>query len=216
MEHATTAAPNCAKTFVLWDTIDRTTGRMGRATECPVCLHRADRRRFEAVANEPAWIAFERSDGSRGEKQATAADRRRAHVVRVDPNLWTPSSNLGPDREMYLRCALHLQDINDVRDLYTARNLRALALIWREIQAEPNDRVQRALAFAFTNTSLAWHADAAVQRPWRPPASHGHPLRPATVLRGQCLGGDAQEDRPAHPLLRRFRPDEGTWRPISS
>ena len=35
------------------------------------------------------------------------------------------------------------------------RNLEALALLWQEIMAVTNDRIRRALAFAFTNT--AWH-----------------------------------------------------------
>jgi 16S rRNA G966 N2-methylase RsmD len=147
--------PNCFTTFMLWDTIERSTGRLGRATECPVCLHRADRRRFEVVANEPVWVAFERADGGRGEKPATDADRRRSTAVQIPADLWRPRARLGPDREMYLRCALHLQGVADVTDLYTPRNLKALALIWREIEAIADDRIRRALAFAFTNT--AWH-----------------------------------------------------------
>ncbi len=68
---------------------------------------------------------------------------------------WFPTTPIGPDREMYIRCALHLKGIASVADFYTARNLKALALLWREILAIPDDRVRRALAFAFTNT--AWH-----------------------------------------------------------
>lgn len=147
--------PNCSGVFSLWQTIDKATGRMGRATECPTCLHKADRRRFEVVGNEPAWVAFARADGTRGEKAATKADAERAKAIVLEEDLWRPAAKLGPEREMYIRCALHLQGIQDVADFYTARNLRALALIWREIQAVSDERVKRALAFAFTNT--AWH-----------------------------------------------------------
>ena len=56
---------------------------------------------------------------------------------------------------MYIRCALQLQGIASVADFYTARNLEALALLWQEIMAVADDRIRRALAFAFTNT--AWH-----------------------------------------------------------
>src|SRR5262249_53340812 len=52
-------------------------------------------------------------------------------------------------------CALHLQRIAAVADFYTNRNLSALAMLWHEIMATPDDRIRRALAFAFTNT--AWH-----------------------------------------------------------
>ncbi|KVN97472.1 hypothetical protein WJ74_25170 [Burkholderia ubonensis] len=56
---------------------------------------------------------------------------------------------------MYIRCALHLQDIESIADFYTPRNLHALALLWQEIMSINDERVRRALAFAFTNT--AWH-----------------------------------------------------------
>jgi hypothetical protein len=39
--------------------------------------------------------------------------------------------------------------------MYTPRNLLALSLLWAEIQKVEDPRIQRALAFAFTNT--AWH-----------------------------------------------------------
>ena len=58
---------------------------------------------------------------------------------------------------MYIRCALHLQGINDVADFWTPRNLRALARLWGEISSVAGRlRLRQALAFAFTNT--AWHA----------------------------------------------------------
>lgn len=147
--------PVCSNVFSLWDTIDRASGRIGRSTKCPRCMHEADRRRFDVVDNVPAWVAFEREKGGRREKAATPADIKRALTVKVDDGLWWPTTPLGPDREMYQRCALHLQDVRTVADLYTTRNLNALALIWREILKVQDERIKRALAFAFTNT--AWH-----------------------------------------------------------
>ncbi|MBL8599933.1 MAG: helix-turn-helix domain-containing protein [Devosia sp.] len=147
--------PVCSHQFALWDTMDKKSGRMGRATACPKCLHEADRRVFTVVANVPVWVAFQRSDGSLGEKAASPEDIERANSVEMPASLWRPSQPLGADREMYLRCALHLQGIRNVSDLYTRRNLKALALMWREIIAVPDQRVRNALAFAFTNT--AWH-----------------------------------------------------------
>ncbi|TKT82470.1 DNA methyltransferase [Aquamicrobium sp. LC103] len=147
--------PACNHVFALWDTMDRKTGRLGRATQCPRCLTEADRRRFEVVENVPAWVAFERRNGSLGEKPADAADIQHALAIAMDEELWWPSTPLGPDREMYQRCALHLQGVSTVADLYTSRNLTALALIWREILKVTDERIKRALAFAFTNT--AWH-----------------------------------------------------------
>ena len=148
--------PNCNKNFLLWDTIDRKSGRMGRKTECPACHQRSERRRFEVVGNVPVWIAFDRADGSRGERPANDQDiieAQRFSQERSDAPF--PDVALGADREMYQRCALHLRGVRSVRDMYTDRNRLALSLLWRAILREHDERIRRALAFAFTNT--AWH-----------------------------------------------------------
>jgi len=148
--------PNCSKEFLLWDTVDQSTGRVGRGSTCPRCMAQFDRRRFEVIENVPAWISFQRQDGTRGRKVASAKDVAAAQGYRrEDIDSWFPTTALGPDREMFQRCALHLQGIRTVADMYTARNLLALSLIWAEIQKIDDSRTQRALAFAFTNT--AWH-----------------------------------------------------------
>lgn len=148
--------PNCRAEFLLWSTMDRRTGKLGRSTTCPTCKHEADRRRFEVTGNVPAWIAFQRKDGSRGERAAKTEDVRQATALAAEgAEMPFPDVPLGPDREMYQRCALHLQGVRSVRDMYTDRNRIALAHLWEAIGAEPDDRLRRALAFAFTNT--AWH-----------------------------------------------------------
>jgi len=148
--------PNCSKEFLLWDTVDQKTGRVARGSTCPRCLAQFDRRRFEVIDNIPAWISFKRADGSRGLKTANTKDVAHAQsFLREDIKDWYPTTPLGPDREMFQRCALHLQGIRTVADMYTTRNLLTLSLIWAEIQKVEDPRVQRALAFAFTNT--AWH-----------------------------------------------------------
>ena len=53
------------------------------------------------------------------------------------------------------RCALHLKGIRSVSDMYTDRNRLALTALWKAILEESDERIRRALAFAFTNT--AWH-----------------------------------------------------------
>lgn len=148
--------PQCHAEFLLWSTMDRKTGRMGRATKCQECDYEADRRRFEVVANVPAWVAFEREDGTRGERSADNLDITDAtRLADVKDDAPFPDVPLGPDREMYQRCALHLQGVCSIRDMYTDRNRIALARLWQGVLQEPDQRLRRALAFAFTNT--AWH-----------------------------------------------------------
>ena len=148
--------PHCSHDFLLWDVMDRTTGRLGRTVACPDCrrvLRRAD---LSDRGSYPAWIAYETGDGKRFEKAPDDKDVKRAKALRrAKIAAWYPSTTVASNREMYLRCALHRHGVASIADFYTPRNLKALALIWHEILAVPNERVRRALAFAFTNT--AWH-----------------------------------------------------------
>ncbi|GJD32274.1 hypothetical protein PMNALOAF_3542 [Methylobacterium adhaesivum] len=148
--------PSCHGTFQLWDAMDRKTGRLGTVIACPSCKADIKRSGLKSLGSAPAWVAYETATGKRGEKAASPADRARAtKLSREDIREWFPDVPVGADREMYIRCALALQDISEVADFYTPRNLQALALIWKAIMDVGDDRVRRALAFAFTNT--AWH-----------------------------------------------------------
>lgn len=148
--------PVCSTEFVLWDAVDRKSGRLGKTVTCPHCKSELNRSRIEARGSRPAWIAYETEDGRRFEKAPDKADIELAmSFKREDIRLPYPKTPIAANREMYIRCALQLQDIASVADFYTARNLSALAMLWHEIMATPDDRVRRALAFAFTNT--AWH-----------------------------------------------------------
>jgi DNA modification methylase/transcriptional regulator with XRE-family HTH domain len=148
--------PACADTFVLWEVMDRAVGGLGRSIVCPRCQKEVRRSQLQTLDSVPAWIAYETKNGKRHEKAASAEDIAWATSHRRESvGAWYPEIRLGPDREMYVRCALQLQGISTVADFYMPRNLRALALLWREITAVADDRIRRALAFAFTNT--AWH-----------------------------------------------------------
>ncbi len=148
--------PVCTHKFLLWNAVDRKSGRLGNSIDCPGCKEKLRRSSLKSLGSEPAWIAYATQDGKRFEKAPDAEDRRRALEFRRDTiDAWYPTTPLAADREMYIRCALQLQEVGSIADFYTARNLEALALLWREIMAVTNDRVRRGLAFAFTNT--AWH-----------------------------------------------------------
>ena len=148
--------PDCRHEFLLWEAMDRKSGRMGPTIDCPDCANKLKRSSLESLGSEPAWIAYATESGKRVEKAPDPDDLRRAlSFRREDITAWYPETPLAADREMYIRCALQLKDIGSTTDFYTARNLEALALLWQEVMAVRNDRIRRALAFAFTNT--AWH-----------------------------------------------------------
>lgn len=146
----------CEKKFAMWDAVDRASGRMGTTVACPYCSAMLKRKALATVDSIPVWISYKSKAGKRLEKPADKADIAKAlGFKREDITEWYPSVPLGPDREMYLRCALHLKGITEVVDLYTARNLKALAVIWAAIEDVEDHRSRSALTFAFTNT--AWH-----------------------------------------------------------
>jgi DNA modification methylase/DNA-binding XRE family transcriptional regulator len=146
----------CRKEFLLWAAIDRAAGRLGSTIPCPHCKKVLQRSRIRATRSEPAWIAYEAIGGKRFEKVPSKLDITHALSFKRDAiKEWYPLVPCEPDREMYIRCALQLQNIESVADFYTPRNLQALSLLWNAVQGYPNERLRRALAFAFTNT--AWH-----------------------------------------------------------
>jgi DNA modification methylase/DNA-binding XRE family transcriptional regulator/DNA-directed RNA polymerase subunit RPC12/RpoP len=146
---------HCDTSFLLWDVVDKGTGRVGAAVKCPKCGNESRRAALPKEGSEPAWLAYE-VDGKRFERAPSAHEAAIAKKFsRSDIKSWYPDVALSSDREMYIRCALHLQNISSVADFYTARNLHALAVLWEHIGREADTRLRAALAFAFTNT--AWH-----------------------------------------------------------
>jgi len=106
---------------------------------------------------DPVWVAYS-CECRRGlhQRALTSAERRKAaHFPAPSATAFVPKTVIDSKREMYQRSALHLRGVRTVADLYTTRNLSALALLWAAIGKIEDTRVRTALAFAFTNT--AWH-----------------------------------------------------------
>jgi tRNA G10 N-methylase Trm11 len=148
--------PHCGKVFALWDAIDRSEGRIGSTITCPLCEHEVVRKKLPTIDSVPAWLAYKTKDGRRLERKAEKKDIAKALAFsRGDIEDWFPSVDIGPDREMYIRCALQNKNVREIADFYTDRNLLALSLIWKAIGEITDKRKRLAMAFAFTNT--AWH-----------------------------------------------------------
>ncbi|WP_273163388.1 DNA methyltransferase [Massilia timonae] len=148
--------PECKSEFSLWSAVDKDNGRMGSEIECPHCKKFLKRRGLTVIDSVPTWISYKTKNGVRREREANDSDIAKAKAFkRSDIPEWYPSVPLGPDREMYIRCALHLKGINEIADFYTPRNLHALAIIWAAIEKISDPRMRAVMRFAFTNT--AWH-----------------------------------------------------------
>ena len=156
MWSAVYVCPNCSSEFSLWSAINRNEGRVARSINCVECHVSLNRSELKAITSAPVWLAGVAANGKRFERALTEAEAHRARsFARESIPHWYPDVPIEATREMYVRCALHLQQIRTVADFYTPRNLHALSAIWAGIQLEPDIRLRRALAFAFTNT--AWH-----------------------------------------------------------
>jgi DNA modification methylase len=147
----------CGHASRLWDdATDMARGTVAKEWPCPECGNVIDKRSADRLGSEPAWMLVEDENG-RFERSPRPVDLKRLKRIEKEAmSDWHPRVALGPDREMYIRSALHLQGVSDVADFWTTRNRRALAVLWREIQQVKDLRLRQALAFAFTNT--AWHA----------------------------------------------------------
>jgi 16S rRNA G966 N2-methylase RsmD len=151
------ACPGCGDLSVLWDdAVDRQSGRVASEWPCPTCGETIVKRTAMAHESFPACVSVSDNQG-RFERESTADELERLMAMGAEPlRDWVPNVPFGSDREMYVRCALHLYGIESVTDFWTARNLRAVARLWAAVNEEPDLRLRQALAFAFTNT--AWHA----------------------------------------------------------
>lgn len=149
--------PNCGDVAALWDVaVDQSTGKVASSWHCPSCRAPVTKRTGLIAGAVPAWMSLTDSAG-RFERAPTCADLDLVMDLEDRPITdWYPEVPMGPEREMYVRCALHLHGVEQVSDFWTARNLRAVARLWREILSVEDRAIRQTLAFAFTNT--VWHA----------------------------------------------------------
>ena len=146
----------CGTRSSIWDDgTDQAAGVVRPSWPCRACGNVIARRGALAVGSIPSVVSAIDARG-RFESSVTARDIARWEAIASEPiGDWYPQDPVTAEREMYLRCALHLRRIESVADFFTPRNLRALARLWSEICQWPNERERQALALAFTNT--AWH-----------------------------------------------------------
>lgn len=132
----TYACSNCDSVTTLWDAaVDQSVGTIAPEWDCPACGRQMSKKSAQKLGAVPAWMSISDSSG-RYERPPTEQDlaliNDLAHRSIRD---WYPKVPLGPDREMYVRCALQLHGIDEVADFWTPRNLRAVSRMWREIRS---------------------------------------------------------------------------------
>jgi DNA methylase len=112
--------PECKKDFLLWEAMDRETGRLGKTIDCPRCHDRIKRSGLKTVGSEPAWLSYETTTGKRFANEPNARDLKRTlGFTRADIGTWFPETAIGADREMYTPTPEYRADPDSVRaELY--------------------------------------------------------------------------------------------------
>ena len=130
----------CGQYFLLWDVaIDHTSGNVASTFDCPHCGFHGPKTKHALVDAVPVVTNYEYVDRITGKTKRTEhrttlaeLDKIREIDAKTIP-YWYPTDPFGPDREMYIRSALHLRNITRVCDFYTKRNLWGLAALWARI-----------------------------------------------------------------------------------
>jgi len=142
----------CGAHMVLWEVaVDHESGAVRDTFACPSCGFTGKKTKHTRVDSVPVVTNYECQNGcrpARSNHRTTKAELRLIEEINTrEIPYWYPTDSVGPNREMYIRSALHLRNITRVCDFYTKRNLWALAAVWEKISNHSDDRVSTALRF---------------------------------------------------------------------
>jgi len=156
-------ARGCGKNIVLWEAaVNQKTREVSETFACPNCgltWKKIQIRRQPAVAVKTN-IEHTALQSRNGTTQVVVKTVMRPVTAResclvVETNgksleAWSPTIRFDKSGPQYRRNALSARKIDFITDLFTRRNLRALAHLWAAISATQDSRVRSACAFAFT------------------------------------------------------------------
>ncbi len=144
--------PACAADVLLWDA--RAEGL--RRLRCPECAYEAAKTDFKVVgeraveANLSVVCDSRDSRAPCGPRIVRAVREEDLGLDRLPRDLpWVPEAPFSSERPMWRRGHREL-GIETLADFYSRRNLAAFALLWREANAEPDERLREALRFSLT------------------------------------------------------------------
>lgn len=187
--------PHCRTAASYWEsTYDSECNELREASRCPACgeLYKKDHALW--VSEEPV-LASVASDTGRGKRvQRAVTAREREHIADVDATpipFWYPRTPFGAEREMW-RASHAAMGIDSVDKFYSRRNLHALAALRHRILDVSDDRLMRALMFAFTGCVNR----ASRRYQW-------NPKRPTNVMTGTLYISSLRYEFNVRSLFRR-------------
>ncbi|MBM4040869.1 MAG: hypothetical protein FJ290_20400 [Planctomycetes bacterium] len=145
------ACPDCRESFVLWD-VARQGRRVAAALACPNCRREGRKDAWERLEPVPVLVAF-RCQGKCGRQEAPPDDADLALAQAAGEGDWekrfpyprTPIPQRGDEI-----ARVHKQGIARVDQLFTRRNLRAIAALWHAAATLPGLQCRHQLFFCIT------------------------------------------------------------------
>ncbi len=145
------ACPACGGTFALWD-VARQGRRVAGTIRCPQCAREGRKDKWTRLDPVPVLLSYECSGGcGRQEAPPDAADIALAQAAGKGdwearfPHPRTPIPERGDEI-----ARVHSQGISRVDQLFTRRNLRAIATLWHTVATLPGLECRHQLFFCLT------------------------------------------------------------------
>ena len=153
----------CGGAIVLWEAaVNQKSGKVRATFDCPKCglnWRKTQARRQPAIPVR-SIVEYAALQSLNGVTRTVVRTLSRP-ITKLECDLigrvneeqipaWVPTSRFDRNGPQYRRNALSARKIDHVVDLFTRRNLYALALLWNAIDATKNTRLRSACAFAFT------------------------------------------------------------------
>lgn len=144
----------CGQEIILWETaVDQTDRRVNEVFSCTHCGKTHRKLGLRKLPPVPVWIAYEcpLCKPARSMHSPTQLETQHLDDIASRPlPYWIPSTQFDPAGPQYRRNALANRGIVKVTDLYTKRNLWALARIWAESFKASSQTVGARMRFALT------------------------------------------------------------------
>ena len=151
------ACADCGKSLVLWDVaVDHSTGKVHESFACPYCGKEHSKLGLKRLPECPVRTVYVCPQCRPGRWEHSTTQSERELIAEIDSAgipYWTPDAEFDVNGPQYRRNALASRRIKKVTDLYTKRNLRALACLWAQSKTCESPRLTAAVQFALTAVS---------------------------------------------------------------
>ncbi len=148
----------CSGEIVLWGVaVQHDTGQVHSVFTCPHCGKEQSKVGLRRLPEQPVMTLRECGTcHPKRELRVTSTEERDLiqEIAKRPIPYWVPVTEFDKNGAQYRRNALASRKINKVVDLYTHRNLWALARLWSEAELAPSTRITQIIQFVLTGISI--------------------------------------------------------------